>query len=878
MTATKEEPPKDREKRDRLLSQKIEALVLDENERLNRLIQNLYMKFRLDRYPEAELYNHICREVAQYVHASCCSLLLLRHGRDSGPEKAGQDQEHQDDRASKEAEEADQKRYEVKETLQLVGAFGPWQAALEPRHHHEKTTLEYRLDKEKRTLTTEAYFRRLPTLLRSRQHFILIRQAVELAQQASKKKDAKDESPTDQERHLIWRYINLYWTCRNLLWVPIRRQPEAGTREIGLLKLENRTPRGIEAFAQSAGTRELKFERLWSLAALLPYITDLSKSDAVFRPVHDNEVWRLRYQDNELGLAHFETVRRWLAEEESKFKKLTGKDKEAERAKKTEKIKKKYKVLRRKLGELVLFLSEAETLVQNMLYATKVLSQCESRSAEQISRETPPAPAFFNAHNLALACTKAKPDDANSKEANGEHSAWSGLGIRLIRELGEYLGAEAVGFVDEPLALIERTRLALFGGKEQQKRDTGPKQDSASKQVPFPADYENQQLTLYLRNGEIKQKGREQAEQENSPTYLDWDYVAACRVLATVVIDVSKRVRDYKAECDKSAKSRKTKQAPTPEPAADPRVQLEEDLACRIADEILRSAPTCDKGLAQAETHARQWLNEWLRRGRDGKAKRGAASESDDAGKLVKETESAIILLAELSDKSCMGAHTFGDMDAYRLVALSGHICQVLDNNLMQQARQRHIPTTYSDFALLGLTRDSLVWLKRIETTASKLARTLNYRINRDLRRDGVRDFEFCCQSLDLTNDVLGPLRKRAEEIWCIRSKDKPGPKGSQTTPVSPDKKHIEITVFEFGYDKRLNRSSSYRCLQDYWTPSSDDKYERQWQGPPRGASARMPAKLRVRFPLAEVAKAVPGWLLSVEQILDELEKEIDNV
>src|SRR5688572_30715765 len=101
----------------------LREFVFDENERLNRLIRNLYIKFRLDRYPAAELYDHICREVAQYFHADACSLLLVRHKREKDPTGTT----------------------DLRTCLELVGAFGPWEEALHPKKTRRKQVVQYDL-------------------------------------------------------------------------------------------------------------------------------------------------------------------------------------------------------------------------------------------------------------------------------------------------------------------------------------------------------------------------------------------------------------------------------------------------------------------------------------------------------------------------------------------------------------------------------------------------------------------------------------------------------------------------------------------------------------------------------------------------------------
>ncbi|MBI4738252.1 hypothetical protein HY772_01600, partial [Candidatus Woesearchaeota archaeon] len=114
------------------------------------------------------------------------------------------------------------------------------------------------------------------------------------------------------------------------------------------------------------------------------------------------------------------------------------------------------------------------------------------------------------------------------------------------------------------------------------------------------------------------------------------------------------------------------------------------------------------------------------------------------------EAERLILSLAHLSAIASMYAHTFSPTDCYRLMFIAGHVCQVLDNHLMRQARQRRIPAGYTEFATLGLDLFAFEALDEIKMISPQIVRGLKNLVERDFAKQGMQDITVVAEELNL--------------------------------------------------------------------------------------------------------------------------------
>lgn len=799
---------------ERLTGERLRDLVFEENERLNRLIRNLYLKFRLERYPEAELFDHICRELAQYFHTDACSLFLIRHERTQSG---------------------------LKPYLKLVGAFGPWQAELYPQKVRQKQIAQYDIENLS-SLSTRAYHRGIPTLLPSRQDFEMIREVgkryykkFEKMQVTTNREDKQKQEETKQRygeaaRHLVWRYTNLYYTCRNMLWIPIMRKPESGLTAIGLLKIENRTPRGIRGFSLPAGPRQLFFKELWGLAALKPYLIDLCDSEDVFVPVHDNEAWRLRYQDNPLGLEYFDSLRIWLKKKEVEIESKT----KSEQVQIRKNIREGYINLNDKLNWLLRFLSEAEILLQNIAYAHAVLVSKDQM--RYIHQGCPPAPSFFNAHNLALAIQKAKSE--YKKEPQKLISILSNSAVDLLKQK---LKEHRIIFPEEGRANHNGTQLPLI--RKVMKTLVGHE--------TLPTD-----ISSFLGEPLRKQ--------------LNWNFQAAAECLLQYILDFAKTLREAPVSVPRENNTN----------LAEARLLAEQKVACRLADEILRLGNDITKCVRLVKEETRKWALEeflWLNKTKEvlekNKGTKPCVLSENELNQLTEEfvtqENATLLLFSRWSAKAGMCAHTFDETDVYRLMFIAGHVCQVLDTNLMQQARQRRIPIGYSDIALLGIGRDSLVWLNDLKISTVRIAQTFEYKQNRDMRRQIEEVETILCEPLDLKEtfhrmqDDIRVNRNKLNssvEITILRVKGVL-PTDLLSDKVLPDKYPTFVAL--------------KRWLKGNVKDARNDEINKQLV---KRIFHRDDQSIRLTIPLELIVREEPLWLLRVQETLNELEEVLQDV
>lgn len=351
----------------------VTRLVQRENERLTRLLRNLYQEFRLGRGDRSRLYEHICRELAQYFQCDCCQLYLVRQEPDAAGDGDAQ----------------------PREMLELVAAFGPWEQALSPRFVRRALKTQYRL--ESRSHTAQVFRQTYSRADLSRLHY---RSTLE---------------GRDSEWHLVWHRHNLYTISRNMLSCPILRHRSLSSRHsgdpypVGVVKLENKRPLLSRAFNSDFETSRLYLGEFFKLFAVAGYIRDLQRRvlradafDALFAPLHDSDGWRQHYQEHDAGSDYFEVIRSWQSEEAARLA-HSQQDLESVR----HELSCQYEEAEKQLSELMNLVVEVEVLLQEVATACCAIwkDKAPREFVDDLERlpAHAPAPSLFHAVGLAKA-------------------------------------------------------------------------------------------------------------------------------------------------------------------------------------------------------------------------------------------------------------------------------------------------------------------------------------------------------------------------------------------------------------------------------------------------------------------------------------------
>jgi len=348
----------------------VTTLVQRENERLTRLLRNLYQEFRLGRGDQSRLYAHICRELAQYFQCDCCQLYLVRQ------ESTG-------------------------EFLELAAAFGPWEQALKPRFVRRVLKMQYPLD-DALGHTAHVFRDTYARVDRCRAEY----------RQRGRGGGGKGMAE-DAEWHLVWRRDNLYSISRNMLSCPILRHrslsPHRGGQPyaVGVIKLENRRPLLSRAFSSDYPANNLYLGPFFELAAVAGYIGDLQRRvgaadtvEALFAPLHDSDGWRQHYEEHNAGKPYFEAILQWQHETHDEQKGELF-DPVAE------KLRDQYGQVVSQLAQVMDLIVEVEVLLQEVAIACCAvwMKQAPRDFGSDLDRlpADAPAPSLFNAVGLAKA-------------------------------------------------------------------------------------------------------------------------------------------------------------------------------------------------------------------------------------------------------------------------------------------------------------------------------------------------------------------------------------------------------------------------------------------------------------------------------------------
>jgi hypothetical protein len=404
---------------------RLQELVIEENQRLDRFIRNLHLKFALSHYRPEELYDHICRSAAEYFGSDCAMLHLKEHYL------------------------SDEHVPAASERLVLVGATGAWARVLHPLHFRRKPRIYYDLpaNGEPGDFTSYLCNLKMPEVFPHREAFEQAR--AQYSSGRPRPEDRADERPEERDPDLAphqvaWPQQNLHHTCRNIAGAPLRRQSLLATTSkwaAGVLKVENRAPRRHGGYKAGAYD-ELYLRDLWSLLALRPYVRDLATSPDPYEPLGNNYSWNRYFAEIPATNRHFQNLLDWLSERKKQH------CPEFE-------VKESIKRFARRLGELLDFVAEAEALFQNLDYVRQL--------AQNLSDHQPGfyEPSLFNVGNLLSACWSTECDGEFSEKVcrlllDELHNP-----KRWVDQAVEALFANQGGSLPEPRRWLAKKELGL---------------------------------------------------------------------------------------------------------------------------------------------------------------------------------------------------------------------------------------------------------------------------------------------------------------------------------------------------------------------------------------------------------------------------------
>jgi len=368
----------------------VTQLVQRENERLTRLLRNLYQEFRLGEGERSQLYEHICQELAQYFRCDCCQLYLVEQRPSGG------------------------------EVLSLVAAFGPWEAALKPRYVRRIIPIEYPLDSDSQT--AQRFREEVAHVDLSRVDYRVSSRDVPLGR-SRRNRGSRGLTP-EPEWHVVWPRDNLYNVSRNIISCPILRHRSRGQWKpypVGVIKLENRRPFYSKAFEFNYEARKLYFGAYFELCSVAGYVRDLynrlkyaDSPDSLSSPMHDGDGWRQHFQVHQAGEPYYQIVQAWHKEKLATYWKGHG-----EGALKSAKadLKGQYKEVSKKLSTILDIVVESEVFLQALQVALLELNNEAKSQPQKNDLGSTPIPSFFNVIDLAKAGTRTKRHLSQVREA-----------------------------------------------------------------------------------------------------------------------------------------------------------------------------------------------------------------------------------------------------------------------------------------------------------------------------------------------------------------------------------------------------------------------------------------------------------------------------
>lgn len=393
-----------------------------ENERLNRLIRELYLYFQLGRHTEGELYEHLCQQVARYFGAASCQLYLVTHEEEQEGRTGATVTRLADQRPpigmQSDSTSQPETQFRLTRWLELVGASGPWKRALKQTYVRRRSRSRYeltpsaatddKLDKVGLGSTLQGFLSAKPLRFSSR---------VDMPRATKRERNDIETAGSpplreDVEHQVVWHNDKSYNSCRCVLQAPLLRsgRDETGRtadgqqpaeRRLGLIKVENRIPVATPGFTEVPGdpnhTRSGWFPEMWTIAALRPYVRHLRgqlSSDTAYleSPLTNDVGWQQYYEDHPVGHADYEKLQDCLREIRN------GPEKMVPAEQKLEGLRKVTERLDSWLNNLLECTIRLETWLSHLRFALR----CSAGLGERPTLDEP-HPSLFNIYNLRAA-------------------------------------------------------------------------------------------------------------------------------------------------------------------------------------------------------------------------------------------------------------------------------------------------------------------------------------------------------------------------------------------------------------------------------------------------------------------------------------------
>jgi hypothetical protein len=585
----------------------------------------------------------------------------------------------------------------------------------------------------------------------------------------------------DFPKQVIWYNDGLYNSCRCALVSPIVREGSSARRSpnaphflhIGVIKIENRSlsclPGFSESSARESSQNALFFSPLWEITALRPYIRDLQRAvkndHDPFLPLHNNVGWQQYFDDHPQGSKYYHQLLRELRRRR-KLGSITGQAAQV--------LASSYARLAQWLQSLLEVLIRLEAWIQHLGFACRVA--CRLTPPPSLDR---PVASLFDIHNIAAAYSERFDADVPavpsvSRDAGSAFSAVrqavltcvSSRGSPQRRQFRQFRQAmEALSsIIDTAARLSTRVHRSLTTGEDGGQNPV----DLARLQGEFTA------LVKVLRSwaevldriSKVDPKWvgiRDRFERLPLVAGTIGDaHSQALNELLALLAEV-RSVAEREAEdmiqelCESRALEMSTRlfagckdfdivtAIDAPPPAWDFKGALEivladvKSIADFLASRKLRE-PDHHYELLSEEIELTRIL-EAVRSVLNGDIvleKQYAVScshpvpdhKSDDLGALGCRA-------ARVMSAATMFADSFNEIDKKRLTFIASHVAQVIDNHLLQQARQRRIEIDYTAIDTLGLERFTLSLLDLWGADLRRISHVLYYLRDRDAFRLG---------------------------------------------------------------------------------------------------------------------------------------------
>lgn len=651
-----------------------------ENERLNRLIRNLYLYLlQFKHYSERDLYDRICQEVAEYFRAASCELYHVRYEEGEPGKKKSKVI------SSRLPDGSDSKRCLTK-WLELVGAYGPARRALRQhyvrrpsRSLYEVPILESPDPTEITGMTRRGFVNEDPTRYASAYDFRPARK------DSRKQETSKNgELRTESTRQTVWYQDGLYNSCRCSLMVSLMRESRKGAeeqgthyhRKIGLIKVENRTPYDVPGFSdvpsEGVNQNHLFFTEEWKIAALRPYVRDLQESvkkgRSPFFPLHNNIGWQQYFEDHPLGAHYFQQLLQWLRQH-------------YDAPDTTEVVKQlieRYEFLADWLENLVECLIRLESWLQHLRYACCLM--CGVGERPTLDK---PTPSLFNVYNLRAAYLESEKSLSSASPASdSEKSNYDVVCDALL----DCLTGRNRDAKEELRALVDR------GDKREVEKCI---QRLCQKRV----EAMREKLGIIDKQFDIAR-----CLNEEPPAWKFQETLC--------------EVRDDLALICQALEEHKPK-----EREEEYYELMSEEIEVRRISKVVRIILDGD---GQGEKEEDDGVACALL-GRDEPHEEPAATGCKAARALAAAT---------------MYADSFHQIDEKRLIFIASHIVQVLDNHLLYQSRQRGLELDFDTLNVIGLEHFGLELLDTLYSCSQRIARGLGYLLEQEAYRRGEDDLQ----------------------------------------------------------------------------------------------------------------------------------------